>query len=290
MNQPSSAASLAKPSASQREALIKLLTDDDPAIQETVRNTILSFGPEAAEWLRPHLLSSDPELRRRAREIVRQFERQNTDIRFLAFCLKHGEEFDLEEGAWRFAATEYPEVNIEAYQAVLDQYAAELRERIDPQDRSSRVLDVINEHLFGELGFTGNEKDYYDPQNSYLNRVLDRRTGNPINLSLLYLLLARRLRLPMTGIGLPGHFICRYQSTSDEIFVDVFNQGKLLTKADCVQFLVQGRHSLRDDFLAPVSPRRMLMRICANLHQIYLQLGRSEAATRIQRYLIALAK
>ena len=284
------ARTFAQPSASQRAALIKLLSDDDPLVQKTVQNTILSCGPEAAEWLRPHLLSDDPALRRRAREIIQQFDRQATDIRFLAFCLKHGEEFDLEEGVWRFAATEYPEINVEAYQALLDQYAAELRNRIDPHDRTGQVLDAINDHLFSELGFTGNESDYYNPQNSYLNRVLDRRTGNPINLCLVYLLLAKRLRLPIAGIGLPGHFICRYQSTSDEIYVDVFNQGKLLTKADCIQYLAQGRYSLRDDFLSPVSSRRMLMRICANLHQIYLQLGRTDEATRVQRYLIALAK
>src|SRR6185436_11866463 len=148
----------------------------------------------------------------------------------------------------------------------------------------------LNEYLFGELGFAGDEQNYYDPQNSYLNRVLDRRRGNPINLSLLYLFLARRLKLPMAGIGLPGHFVCRYQSTADEIYVDVFNRGRFLTKADCVQFLLNGNHGLREDFLTPVSTRRLLMRVCSNLHQVYLQLEKPEETTRLQRYLVALAR
>ena len=105
--------------------------------------------------------------------------------------------------------------------------------------RSGDLLLIINHYLFDELGFTGNEENYYDPENSYLNRVMDQRTGNPINLCLLYMLLARRLRLPVAGIGLPGHFICRYQSTAAEIYLDPFNRGKFLTKADCVQYLAQ---------------------------------------------------
>ncbi len=101
---------------------------------------------------------------------------------------------------------------------------------------------------------------------------MDQRTGNPINLCLMYILLARRLRLPIAGIGLPGHFICRYQSTAAEIYLDPFNRGKFLTKADCVQYLVNANCSLRDDYPAPVSARRFLLRICSNLHQVYQRL------------------
>jgi regulator of sirC expression with transglutaminase-like and TPR domain len=98
------------------------------------------------------------------------------------------------------------------------------------------------------------------------------------------------LRLPITGIGLPGHFICRFQSSASEVYVDAFNGGSFMTKADCVQYLVQGNYGLKEDCLAPVSPRRMLLRSCGNLHQIYLQLERPEETTRIQRYLVALAR
>lgn len=277
-------------SESQWKALVNLLGDDDPAIYQTVRDKILSFGEEAGQWLRPHRLSDDPLLRRRAREIVLHFDRQEADTWFLAFCLKHGEEFDLEEGIWLLALTQYPEINVEAYRALLDHFVSELRERIDFNETHKEILTTINNYVFDELGFSGDEENYYDPQNSYLNRVIDRRKGNPINLSLLYLLLARRLQLPMAGIGLPGHFICRYQSTSDEIYVDAFHHGKFLTKADCIQYLVSGSHGLQDEFLAPVSTRRMLMRICSNLHQIYSQMELAEETTRLQRYLVALAR
>ena len=277
-------------SLGQRLALVSLLTDEDPAVYRTIREKILSYGPPAAEWLRPYVMSDDPALRRRARQIVLHFERQASDDHFLGFCIRHGEEFDLEEAAWLFAKTQYPEINVEAYQAVLEGYANELRERLAGKVEPKEVLQIINQFLFTELGFAGNEADYYDPENSYLNCVMDRRTGNPINLCLMYLLLARRLRLPVAGIGLPGHFICRYQTSAAEIYLDPFNRGRLLTKADCVQYLADANFSLRDDYLAPASPRRLLLRVCSNLHQIYQRLEQAAEAMRLQRYLVALSR
>jgi regulator of sirC expression with transglutaminase-like and TPR domain len=290
MTAPATIAPSAPLSEGQKGALLKLLADEDSAVYRPVREKILSYGSQVINWLQPHTLSNDPALRRRAQDIIWHFGRQTADNRFLGFCLKHGEEFDLEEGVWLLAQTQYPDINLEAYQALLDSFAAELRERLDLTREPKEVLTRINTYLFEELGFSGNEENYYDPENSYLNRVIDRRTGNPINLSLLYMLLARRLRLPVTGIGLPGHFICRHQSSAAEIFIDAFNGGKFLSKADCVQYLAHANYSLRDDCLAPVSSRRMLLRICGNLHQTYLQLQRTEETTRIQRYLVALAR
>ncbi|HOX57588.1 MAG TPA: transglutaminase-like domain-containing protein [Verrucomicrobiota bacterium] len=277
-------------SQSQRKALLNLLADEDPAVYRTIREKLLSCGPPAAEWLRPLTTSNDPALRRRARQIVLHFDRQAADDHFLAFCLRHGEEFDLEQGAWLFAQTQYPLINVEAYQAVLDGYADDLRCRYDAGAEPRQILATINGYLFGQLGFIGNEENYYDPDNSYLNRVLDSRMGNPISLSLLYILLARRLRLPIAGIGLPGYFLCRFQSTAAEVFVDPFNRGKLLTKADCIKYLTNANCSRRDEYLTPVTARRFLLRICTNLHQVYQRLEAAVDAMRLQRYLVALAR
>jgi regulator of sirC expression with transglutaminase-like and TPR domain len=275
---------------SQKAALINLLADEDPTVHEAVRRKILSLGPVTRLWLQPHTLSSDPLLRRRAAELIRHFDRQAADDTFLGFCLRNGEEFDLEEGAWLLARTQYPEINVIAYQALLDSFVAELRERVVLYQKPNQILGQINEYLFNELSITGNQQNYYDPDNSFLNRVLDRRTGNPVTLCLLYIVIARRLRLPVVGVGLPGHFVCRYQSSSEEIYIDAFNHGRQLTKADCIQHLVRGNFDLNDDYLTPVSSRRMFQRICRNLHQIFLQLEMSEPATRFQRYLVALGK
>jgi regulator of sirC expression with transglutaminase-like and TPR domain len=278
------------PPEKERAALINLLSDDHPGVYQAVREKILSYGENTRDWLQHHTLSSDPLLRRRAQEIIRHFDRHAADNRFLGFCLKQGEDCDLEQGAWLLAQTQYPEINSEAYSALLDNFGGELKQRIDLQTRARTVVDIMVDYICGTLGFAGNEQDYYDPENNYLNRVLDRRTGNPINLCVVFLLLAKRLQLPMTGIGLPGHFLCRYQTSSDELYVDVFHKGSILTKADCIHHLVRGNYDLHEHYLAPVSARRILARGCGNLHQIYSRLGHKEETTRFQRYLVALAR
>ncbi len=274
----------------QKMALVNLLGDEDPAVYQTIRARIISCGQSSAEWLRPHLLSPEPVLRRRAQEIIDYFARQDCDTAFLSFCLRQGEDFEIEDGIWLLARTQYPNINVAAYREMLDSYAGDLRERIDFNDPSEQTLATINQLLFAELGFGGNDKNYYDPENSYLNRVMDRRTGNPISLCLVYLLLARRLRLPVVGIGLPGHFVCRFQSVVDELYIDVFNKGKLLSKANCVKYLLHTQHSLADGHLVPMSARRMLLRVCTNLHQIYLQNNFTDESARLQRYVVVLAR
>jgi regulator of sirC expression with transglutaminase-like and TPR domain len=152
------------------------------------------------------------------------------------------------------------------------------------------VLGAMNAYLFEELGFHGNDVNYYEAENSYLNRVMDRRTGNPISLCLVYLFVARRLHLPLAGIGMPGHFLCRHQSPTEEIYVDVFNEGRLLTKADCIRYLVQTSQGFQTGFLAPATPRRTLLRMCSNLHQIHQRLRQAGEMERFKRYLVALSK
>ncbi|MDB6032589.1 MAG: hypothetical protein JWM16_2927 [Verrucomicrobiales bacterium] len=275
---------------SQRKALISLLVDDDPAIYQIIRHKLLSYGAQACDWLRPYMLSSDPAMRRRAREIVEHFARENSDQAFLAFCLNKGEEFDLEEATGLLSLTQYPSANIAAYRALYDSWAAELLTRIDRSTDAETVLGTINHYLFEELGFAGDDHYSQNPECCYLNQVVDRRSGNPISLCAIYLFVARRLRLPVVGIGLPGHFICRYQSSIKEIYVDAFHGGKFWTKADCIKHLLNSSHGLQEGYLAPVSSRRILLRMCANLHQTYATLEMSEEASRMQRYLVALAK
>src|SRR5579885_2666040 len=118
MSLPSSAESGEALSENQKAALIKLLADDDMAVYHTIRGKLLSYGQVAGQWLRPHTLSSDPILRRRAQEVVYYLARQEADNRFLAFCLNQGEDLDVEAGAWLLAQTQYPDINVTAYQAL----------------------------------------------------------------------------------------------------------------------------------------------------------------------------
>lgn len=279
-----------EPLEAEKSALQNLLADEDPLVHEAVRTRILSFGPLSVRWIRPWTLSADPVLRRRSIEIVQHLSRQETDNSFVAFCLNHGEELDLERGALLLARTQFPDINIEAYSALLDSYATDLRLALPANPTAESAIATVNHFLFQQLGYLGNEQNYYDPLNSYLNCVMDRRSGNPISLSTIYLLVGRRLQLPLTGIGMPGHFLCRYQSSTEEHFIDPFNKGKILSKADCVKYLRLTHDGFKESYLAPVNPRRMLLRMCSNLHQIYTQMHLAEETARLQRYIVALAQ
>ena len=277
-------------SESQRNALLRLLTDDDPEVYHTVRDKIVAAGPQSVAWLKPHALSPDPVLRRRALSIIHQFESHAADNEFVAFCLSTGEDLPLEKGLWLLARTSFPEINIDGYSALLDDMASELRLRLSGISNPRHALRAMRIFIFDDLHFAGDEEEYYNPDNSYLNRVIDRRLGNPISLCTLYILLGRRLQLPITGIGLPGHFICRYQTSSVELYIDAFKRGRLVTKGDCVQYLHESHFGLREEYISPQSPRRMLLRVCGNLHQIYAQALQTADATRFRRYMVALSR
>ena len=274
----------------KKAALISLLTDEDPEIFKTIRDEIMSHGSGVRTWLAPYALDEDPLLRRRTQEIVTHFDRADSDTLFHAFCINNGEELDLEEGCWLLARTVYTDINVSAYRAILDDFAHELMLKLDFGSEPEGIVAGINQHLFKNCGFAGNEDDYYDPDNSYLNRVIDRHTGNPISMCMLYMAVCRRLGLPITGIGLPGHFLCRYQNPRQELYIDAFNRGRVLTKTDCMKYLKQAGYEFHEAFLLPASPRRILLRICSNLHQVYQRNVLKADATRLRGYIVALSK
>ena len=275
---------------SRRLALISLLGDEDDAVAHAASDHLKACGPVACDWLKPHLLSNDAHLRRRARAIVAHFTRTEADNAFLGFALQSGEELNLEQGAWLLARTQYPDLNEAAYNAQLDGFAEDLASKLPVGGDSDTLMATVNEYLFDELGFHGNQENYYQPENSYLNKVIDRRTGSPISLCAVYMFAMKRVGLPVAGVGLPGHFIVRFQSTTAEVYVDCFNRGKLWTKANCISYILGTGHNLQDGFLQPVTPRRMLQRMCSNLHQIYSQQEMAEETERLGRYLVALAR
>ena len=274
----------------QRNALVKLLDDEDPQIYEHIRKKIIECGPEIVKLLKPLANSENTLLRTRASEIIYHFLKEDADSTFLAFCLRHGDNLDLEQGIWLLAKTQYPDLNQQAYQALIDAFAIEIAQRLKLATRGISIINTINVFMFDELRFSGNEQDYYNPDNSFMNKVLDNRVGNPVSLCSLYILLAQRLKLPIVGISLPGHFMCRFQTSVEEFYIDVFNRGRILTKSDCIRYLRNTNRNLHEGFLAPVCPRSILLRMCSNLHQIYQQREQLDLAEKYQRYLVALAK
>jgi regulator of sirC expression with transglutaminase-like and TPR domain len=184
---------------------------------------------------------------------------------------------DLALASLLIAGLEYPALEIPRYLGQLQQLGDEARERTCGLPAGSdAALDALNRLLFEELGFRGNSEDYYDPRNSYLNDVLDRRTGIPITLSTLYMEVARRAGLEVAGVGLPGHFIVKVRLRRDEVLLDPYHGGVRLSAADCQRRLdriFQGRVRLRPELLSACSRRDILIRMLRNLKAIHAKAG-----------------
>lgn len=184
------------------------------------------------------------------------------------------EQIDLAKAALYIAQEEYPNLDPEEYINAFDTMAVELQERLPDTLYPLRVIQCINKYLYDDLGFAGNKTDYYDPRNSFLNDVIDRRLGIPITLALVYLELSRRIDFPMVGVGMPGHFLIRPDISDGDIFVDAFDRGEVIFSQDCQERLsqmFQQRVTLKPEFLATVNKRQFLARMLTNLKFIYLK-------------------
>jgi regulator of sirC expression with transglutaminase-like and TPR domain len=169
------------------------------------------------------------------------------------------------------------------YLALLDDLAQALRPAIIAARTDEEVIETFNRYLFEELQFHGNSENYYSPNNSFLNKVLELRTGIPISLSVICLEIGWRLGLPLAGLGLPGHFVIGYNLPLAPVYIDVFNQGKILSEDDCLalgQTPLSERLAFRDEFLQPASKKAILFRMLLNLKQIYLRLENWELVHR----------
>ncbi len=198
-------------------------------------------------------------------------------------------EVDLAEAALLIAADEYPGLDLVAYLARIEEMAEALRERLQREPRAERAIMAVNRYLFQELGFHGNNERYYDPRNSYLNEVIDRRTGIPITLSTVFIEVARRAGLEVEGVGLPGHFVVRVHTPSRPLLVDPFHGGLLLTEKDCqdrLDRIFNGNVRLEPRMLQPCSRRDMLERILRNLKAIHLRDQDRERALRVVELLV----
>jgi regulator of sirC expression with transglutaminase-like and TPR domain len=164
----------------------------------------------------------------------------------------------------------------------LDMLADGARDRLASRTNPAEVVNTLNRYLFRELGFKGNTWNYSDPANSFLDRVLATRAGLPITLSIVYLEVGWRLGLPMSGVALPGHFLARYGTGANAIFVDAFNRGRLWSRDECVTqiatFYGEAVPPTVAQIMEPPSRRAILARLLRNLKNLYVEQGALQAA------------
>jgi regulator of sirC expression with transglutaminase-like and TPR domain len=196
----------------------------------------------------------------------------NLDAALELLSRNPGAPLDVAELALTLAADEYPHLDVEGWLGEIDAMAQEAR-RLMRGSASARVHGLCR-YLFHEMGFHGNKDNYYDSRNSYLNQVLERRTGIPISLSAITIAVGRRAGLSIEGVGLPGHFIVKATDGPEEILFDPFHGGRVLQRSDCANLVrqVTGEDfAVTDEALAPIALAAMVRRMLNNLKAIYLR-------------------
>lgn len=208
----------------------------------------------------------------------------------LAALIDDQESFDIVEGALLVAAEEYPDLDRLRESARVRALARAAGLRARGLDNPFARLDAVRSYLYEDLGFRGNLDNYDDPRNSYLNEVLDRRTGIPLTLSLIFMEAGRAAGFDVRGIGLPGHFVVGLRWNGRDILADPFHGGQVIVEDDCRQLVARatGRPALfRREQLAGVSDRAMLRRLLGNLKRVHLARDdHRRALTVVERLLL----
>jgi len=270
-------------SENQIKALVRLLSDENDRVVKTISDRLIEIGDSAVPFLQEAEIEQ-PEMARRIEAVLDEIRGARLEEEFRDLVSGPDDPIDLEKGELLIARYAYPTLDVAAYSQRLDDMAREMRDRIGQRVSGEEAVKTLSRYLFTEQGFRGNNKNYYEADNSYLNRVLDRRTGIPISLSIVYLLVAQRLDLPVFGIGMPGHFLVKFESERYKVFVDCFNAGALLTEKDCARFLRQAGYGFEEKFLQKSSTRAILIRTLKNLVAIYHKLDEPVKEVRLTRF------
>jgi regulator of sirC expression with transglutaminase-like and TPR domain len=182
------------------------------------------------------------------------------------------DDFPLDQAALLIGAWDYPERDLEEYRGLLDHIAGRVQPEVERAGNGSGRARAISDHLFDRLGYTGNHDDYYDPRNSFLCEVIDRRIGIPISLSVLYLEIARRVGVLAQGVNFPGHFLVRVAIEDAWLFLDPYTRGRVLTPVDLEALLrktTTPNAVLEPSVIAAASKRQIVARMLVNLAGIY---------------------
>lgn len=213
-----------------------------------------------------------------------------SDVASRLKALLGAEDMDLARAALLIAEDEYPQLTPEPYLHRLDLYAEMVKDRLANETAAPVLLGEISKVLFDEEGFRGNADAYFDPRNSFLNDVLDRRLGIPITLCIVYLEIGWRLGLSLEGVNFPGHFLVRYHGEALRLLIDPFQAGQIRFEDEAQELLDRvygGTVKVQEAYLRPASKRDILIRVLSNLKTIYLNThDDARASTVVQRMLL----
>ena len=273
-------------------SLIKLLDDPDREIYDHVHDKLLSYGNEAVEYLESAFEQAfDPIQQERIVDLVHeiQFKIVRNDLQ-LWF---QGGAFDLLQGILIINRYQYPDLD---EQKVINQIEAIKRDiwiQMMNEASPAEQIKLINHVFYSIYGFSGNTANHQDPQNSYINQVLETKKGNQISLAIIYSIIAQKLDIPVYGVNLPQHFILAYMDETLQsefeggilFYINAFNKGFIFGRRDVDMFLKQLNLKFDKQFYEPCSNTDIIKRVLRNLISAYEHLGSAEKVGELNELL-----
>jgi regulator of sirC expression with transglutaminase-like and TPR domain len=278
-------------------SLIRLLDDPDQEIYSHVHEKLLSFGSEAIEHLESAFEQAfDSILQERIANLVHeiQFGIVKNDLSLWV----HGGSFDLLQGVLIINRYQYPDLD---EQKIINQIEAIKRDiwvQMMNEASAAEQIKLINHVFYHLYGFSGNTANHLDPQNSYINQVLETKKGNQISLAIIYSIVAQKLDIPVYGVNLPQHFILAYVDETQNaefesgilFYINAFNKGFIFGRRDVDQFLKQLNLKADKQFYEPCSNTEIIKRVLRNLISSYENLGSAEKVAELNELLAILEK
>lgn len=270
---------------SEIKAIGKLLKSSDEETIKLLEEQLKSFSPALLKEINNEISLDDIGLRKQFLNLVLKIKREQLKEDFS--CWTKNKNPDLEEGVFHIASFNNPFLQKDFYSNQINLWSESIKNNLKEvklENDPTSIINEINHFLFMELGFKGNKKNYYDPDNSFIDKVVEKKFGNPILLSTIYLLVTNRIQLPFSGVNMPAHFLVQYVDGLDPIFIDPFNQGEIITRFDCQERIKLLKLAWQEDYLSIPKTKQIVMRIMQNLINIYQSEGEHDLKEYLEHY------
>ena len=271
------------------KALVSLLDDDDMFIVSKVEEKIISLGNPVIPYLESEWENNfNPVIQKKIEELIHTLQFDNLKINLSEW--KENRSDDLLEGMWLIATYQYPDLEISKLRSEIDRMYEEakagFRNDIHPYDQ----VKSLNAIIFGRNKFSANTKNFHSPSNSLLNSVIESRRGNPISLCVIYMLVARKLGMPVYGVNLPNLFILTYKTEQIQFYINAFNKGIIFSRADLENYVSHLNINPIDIFFEPCSYPDIIKRAFRNLVVSYEKIGDYQKVEEIKILLNAISR
>jgi regulator of sirC expression with transglutaminase-like and TPR domain len=275
-------------SPAQLDALISLLDDSDWEVKQHVREKLIDLGAAVIPVLEQKWEESfNPQLQKELEDLVHDLQFDQVKRRLQKWNASTDQ--DLLEGLWIINTYQYPELELETLQAAVHQLYIEVWTAFSPDLLALDQVKILNHVLFKQLHFSGNTKNFHSPSNSMLSMVLETKKCNPITLCCIYLLVAKKLGLPIHGVNLPNLFVLTYLHPETPFYINAFNKGVIFTRNDIESYLEHLKIAPKEAYFGPCTSKDILLRSLKNLISAFEQLGERTKVEELQELLAVLS-